>query len=138
MKVYPRITVVTPSFNQARFLEETIRSVTNQKYPNLEYAVIDGGSTDGSVEIIKKYEQYLSFWISEKDLGPADAINKGFQKSNGSILAYLNADDTYQPRALAAVAEAFQSDTNADIVYGNTYWMDQTGTILAEKRQTPF
>jgi glycosyltransferase involved in cell wall biosynthesis len=83
--IYPKITVVTPSYNQADFLEETIQSVLNQKYPNLEYIIIDGGSTDSSVNIIKKYEKYLAYWVSEKDRGQTDAIAKGFQKSTGTF-----------------------------------------------------
>lgn len=138
MNNYPRITVVTPSFNQAQFLEETIRSVVLQDYPNLEYIVIDGGSSDGSVDIIEKYERYISYWISEKDRGPADAINKGFEKATGSILAYLNSDDVYQPGSLHAIANAFATDEKADVVYGNTFWTDGRGKVLAEKRQTPF
>ncbi len=138
MNLQPRITVVTPSYNQAQFLEETIRSVVMQGYPNLEYMVIDAGSKDGSVDIIKKYEKYISYWISEKDRGPADAINKGFQKATGSILAYLNSDDVYQPGSLQEIALAFASDKKADVIYGNTFWTDRDGNVLAEKRQTPF
>ena len=96
----PSISVVTPSYNQAAFLEETIRSVLLQGYPNLEYLVMDGGSSDGSVEIIKKYEKYLAYWTSQKDAGPSDAIRKGFEKATGSILAYLNSDDLYLPGTL--------------------------------------
>src|SRR4051812_43595627 len=136
--VSPRITVVTPSFNQARFLEETMRSVIDQGYPNLEYIVIDGGSTDASVAIIKKYESQLAYWISEKDHGPAEAISKGFQRATGDILAYLNSDDIYQPGTLSAVAAAFQAKPKVDVVYGDTYWVDGDGRVLAEKRQTPF
>src|SRR5687767_11548136 len=89
---WPRITIVTPSFNQAQFLEETIRSVLLQGYPNLEYIIIDGGSTDKSVDIIKKYEQWLAYWVSEPDRGQSDAINKGFEKATGEVFAWINSD----------------------------------------------
>ena len=135
---YPRITVVTASYNQANFIEQTIRSVLLQGYPNLEYIIIDGGSTDGSVEIIKKYAASLAYWVSEPDKGPADAISKGFKHASGEILAYLNSDDIYQPGALTHVAAAFQSDPRVDVVYGHTYWIDAHGAVLGERRQTPF
>lgn len=101
---FPKISIVTPSFNQATFLEATIKSIITQDYPNLEYIIIDGGSTDGSVEIIKKYEQHLHFWCSEPDGGQYDAINKGFAHSTGEIMAWLNSDDMYCPWALRTVA----------------------------------
>ena len=133
----PSISVVTPSYNQAAFLEETIRSVLLQGYPNLEYLVMDGGSSDGSVEIIKKYEKYLAYWTSQKDAGPSDAIRKGFEKATGSILAYLNSDDLYLPGTLHHLVNRLRT-TGADVAYGNMYWIDDRNNILAERRQTPF
>ena len=104
----PRITVVTPSYNQAAFLAACLRSVIDQRYPNLEYIVIDGGSTDGSVEIIKSFEKDLAYWVSEPDAGQYDALNKGFRRATGDILAWLNSDDMYTPWAFAVVADVFQ------------------------------
>lgn len=103
----PSISIVTPSFNQAEYLEETIQSVLSQDYPNFEYIVIDGGSTDGSVEIIERYASYLRYWVSEPDRGQADAIVKGFQHATGEVLSWLNSDDVYLPGALSKVGEIF-------------------------------
>ena len=118
MTDWPKISIVTPSFNQGKFLEKTILSVLEQDYPNLEYIIIDGGSTDSSVEIIKKYEQHLSYWVSEPDRGQSHAINKGFAKTTGEILGWLNSDDWYYPGALRAVAEAFANNPKTGAVVG--------------------
>src|SRR5665213_2002399 len=104
----PRITVVTPSFNQGRFLEQTIRSVLDQGYPNLEYMICDGGSTDESVDVIKKYETRLAFWSTGKDKGQTDAINKGMRRATGDLLTYINSDDILYPGSMMAAARAFR------------------------------
>ncbi len=134
---WPRISIVTPSFNQGRFIEETIQSVLNQEYPNLEYIIMDGGSTDETPQIISRYENRIAYWFSGRDRGQADAIGKGFERATGSILAYLNSDDIYLPGALHAVAKSFV-ESNDDVVYGNTYWIGTDGRRLGERRQTPF
>ena len=134
----PKITVVTPSYNQAEFLERTILSVLNQNYPNLEYIVIDGGSTDGSVDIINKYAKYLTYWVSDKDRGQSDAINKGFSQATGDLAAWQNSDDIYFPGALERVARAYAKTPGIDIYFGNMYTIDRDDNILHELRYTPF
>ncbi len=108
----PRITIITPSYNQGEYLEATIQSVISQNYPNLEYIIIDGGSRDNSVDIIKQYEKHASYWVSEPDRGQTDAINKGLKQSTGDIWSYLNSDDLLYPNALHRVAELFKSGIN--------------------------
>lgn len=125
-EVWSRVSIVTPSYNQAQFIEETIRSVLLQGYPNLEYIIIDGGSTDGTVEIIRKYEPWLTYWVSEKDAGQSDAINKGWRRSHGEIMAWLNSDDIYLPGALGKVAHAFGSaDPAVGLIYGDCGQIDE-------------
>jgi glycosyltransferase involved in cell wall biosynthesis len=116
----PKISIVTPSFNQGRFLEETILSVLNQNYPNLEYIVIDGGSTDETVEVIRQYEDRLAYWVSEKDRGQVHAINKGIEKTTGEIFGFINSDDLYLPGTFAAIAEHFENHPKAEWVCGDT------------------
>lgn len=126
------VSIITPSFNQAQFLEETIQSVLHQDYPHIEYIVIDGGSTDGSVDIIRKYEPWLAYWVSEPDQGQADAINKGWSMARGEILAYLNSDDTYAPGAIAIAANWLDTNPEADIVYGDALLIDHNGKVIGE------
>jgi glycosyltransferase involved in cell wall biosynthesis len=114
----PKITVVTPSFNHGRFIEQTIASVLDQHYPNLEYIVMDGGSTDGTADILRKHERHLHFWTSVPDNGQADAINKGFAQASGEIMAWLNSDDVYEPGALTEAADLFGSRPDADVISG--------------------
>ena len=114
-----RISIVTPSYNQGAYLEETIKSVLMQSDENIEYIIMDGGSTDDSVEIIKKYEKYINSWVSQKDNGQAWAINKGFEKSSGEILCWINSDDMYLPNTLKTVRKAFDKITEPTIIYGN-------------------
>lgn len=126
----PKISIITPSYNQAEFIEETILSVINQNYPNLEYIVIDGGSTDGSVDIIKKYEKYLTYWVSEKDNGHADALNKGFAKATGDIMAWINSDDKYFPWTLETVAEVFTQHKDINWIVGLYSNFDRKGRLM--------
>jgi len=125
----PRISIVTPSFNQGPFLEETIRSVLLQGYPDLEYIIIDGGSSDDSVEIIRKYEKWLAYWVSEKDSGQTHAINKGSARSAGEICAYLNSDDVFLPNALRNAAWFFDKHREAAVAYGDCQIIDESSRV---------
>ena len=117
-KAWPKISIVTPSHNQGQLIEETIRSVLSQEYPNLEYIIIDGASTDNSVEIIKKYEQHLAYWVSEPDEGHAHALNKGFSRATGEIMAWINSDDKYLPWTFSVVAEVFNTHKDIEWITG--------------------
>ncbi len=127
---YPKVSIVTPSYNQTQFLEKTILSVLDQNYPDLEYIIIDGDSTDGSVEIIKKYQKYLAYWVSEKDKGMYDAINKGLKIASGSIFAYLNSDDLYLPNTVQTAVDYFQGHPDASLIYGDCDFIDSKGRFL--------
>lgn len=133
----PKISIITTSYNQGAYLEKTIRSVLNQGYPNLEYIIIDGGSSDDSVDTIKKYAQYLAYWVSEKDRGQSDALNKGFAKSTGEILYWLNSDDFLDEDALNQISQTFIHH-DADMVMGEVTLIDSTGQIMEVQRNDLF
>jgi glycosyltransferase involved in cell wall biosynthesis len=118
---FPKITIVTPSYNQGQFIEDTIQSVLDQGYPNLEYIVMDGGSVDNTVEILKKYDDQITHWESAKDNGQSDAINRGFARATGDVIGWLNSDDMYEKGTLHKIAEVFQQGNMEDlkIVFGN-------------------
>lgn len=136
----PLVSIVTPSFNQAEYLEETIRSVLEQDYPRIEYIVIDGGSTDGSVDVIKKYEDRIAFWVSERDRGQTDAINKGLERAKGEILAWINSDDTYHPKAVGEAVEFLMNHPNVAMVYADCNFIDEQGRVIGKfaSRQTDY
>src|SRR5512138_3185797 len=126
----PRVSIVTPSFNQARYIESTIRSVLEQSYPSIEYIVVDGGSTDGSADIIRRYADKLAWWVSEKDKGQTDALNKGFSQATGDILAWINSDDTYEPGAVAAAVKYLVEHPDVGMVYADTNFIDEKGRAI--------
>jgi glycosyltransferase involved in cell wall biosynthesis len=128
----PLVSIVTPSFNQAHFLEATIQSVLAQSYPRLEYIIVDGGSTDGSLDIIRKYSSRLAWWTSEKDKGQTDALNKGFAHAQGEIFAWLNSDDTYQPGSVASAVEYFQENLQLGLVYGDAHYINEAGAVIGK------
>jgi glycosyltransferase involved in cell wall biosynthesis len=128
----PLVSIITPSFNQARYLEATIQSVLTQDYPYIEYIIVDGGSNDGTVDIIKKYESKLAWWVSEKDKGQTDAINKGFARAKGEILAWLNSDDTYEPGAVSAAVKYLRDHSEVGMVYGDCNFINETGRVIGK------
>lgn len=136
----PLVSIVTPSFNQAAFIEETIQSVLSQDYPHLEYLIVDGGSTDGSLEILQRYAKRLAWWVSEPDQGQTDAINKGFARARGEVLAWLNSDDTYLPHAISHAVAALQRDPDTGLVYGDANLIDEEGQVIGKfpARQTDY
>lgn len=126
---YPRISIVTPSYNQAQFLERTILSVLNQNYPNMEYIIIDGGSTDGSVDIIKKYEKYLAYWVSETDRGQSHALNKGVRQATGEFVGWQNSDDVYFPKAFQEISNIIRTDPTTLLVSGTVATIDEFDNV---------
>jgi len=137
----PLVSIITPSFNQATYLEATIKSVLEQSYPHIEYIIMDGGSTDGSVDVIKKYEGRIAAWVSEQDKGQTDAINKGFNRAKGDILAWINSDDTYaNPNAVADAVNFLVAHPEVAMVYADCNFIDEQGKIIGKfaSRQTDY
>ncbi|MBM4425833.1 MAG: glycosyltransferase [Chloroflexi bacterium] len=136
----PLVSIITPSFNQAQYLEETIKSVLEQDYPRIEYIIMDGGSTDGSVDIIKKHEAGINAWVSEQDQGQTDAINKGFNRASGDILAWLNSDDTYRPKAVGEAVKFLMDNPDVAMVYADCDFIDEQGRVIGKfaSRQTDY
>lgn len=140
MNSSPLVSIITPSYNQGRFLEETILSVLNQDYQHIEYIIVDGGSKDNSLEIIHKYSNRLAWWVSEPDEGQTNAINKGFKHAGGQILGWLNSDDTYEPCAVSEAVEYFRSSPETGMVYGDANLIDENGKPIGKfpARQTDY
>lgn len=130
MAEQPLVSIVTPSYNQARFLAETMDSVLGQSYPHIEYIVIDGGSEDGSVDLIRERAGRLAYWTSEPDRGQTEAINKGFARATGQFMAWLNSDDTYQPEAVAEAVKFLLANPEVGLVYGETNFIDEHGRAM--------
>lgn len=131
-----KISVVTPSYNQGSFIEEAIQSVLKQKYSNVEHIIIDGGSTDNTIMIFNKYPHLK--WVSEPDKGQSDALNKGFKKATGDLIAWLNADDYFLPGAFHKVTQLFTKNPSMDVIYGNCYFVDTKGNILIKGKEIAY
>lgn len=135
---WPKISIVTPSFNQAGYIETTMKSVLDQGYPNLEYIVMDGGSTDGSAGIIESYSDQLAYWVSEPDDGQTDALARGFGLATGEIMGWLCSDDLLEPGALFEVAQTFSRNPGWQVVYGDGLWIDAGGTPIRAQKEIGF
>ncbi|UUX92235.1 glycosyltransferase family 2 protein [Methanoplanus endosymbiosus] len=133
----PKISIITPSYNQGEFIEETILSVIDQDYPNIEYIIIDGGSTDNSIDIIRKYEDKISYWVSEPDKGQTHAINKGLSKATGDIIAYLNSDDIYLPGTFGVIADYFNNNPIVDMIFGDIIHIDKMSNQIEKVVREP-
>lgn len=134
----PKISIVTPSYNQGQFIEETILSILDQNYPNLEYIIIDGGSTDKSVDIIKKYEDRLTFWVSEKDQGQTHAINKGFRIATGEVLNWINSDDLLESDALQTLSSEVTKNPSADVYFGDYRAINGQSQTVYSRKSAPY
>lgn len=139
MHKYPKISIITATLNQGQFIEETIQSVIGQDYPNIEYILIDGGSTDGTLGIIRKYEHRIDYWISEPDDGQTDALMKGLTRATGEIIGWINSDDLYYcPNVFAGVAKFFHRNPHVDLCYGGNVYIDEHGGVLLARTEVPF
>ncbi len=134
---YPKITIVTPVYNNVKYIKNCIVSVLTQNYPNIEYIVIDGASTDGTAEIIEKYKDKLAYYVSEKDRGQTHALNKGFEKATGAVFAWLNADEEYLPGTLIEVGKAFMADPELDFFFGNRVIIDEDHEEIGRRKWVP-
>lgn len=134
----PLVSIITPCFNSAKFIEQTIISISDQTYKNIEYIIVDGGSTDGTLEIIKKYISIVSILIVESDDGMYQAINKGINRANGSIVAYINSDDKYFPDAIELIVKCFLANKTVDLIYGNMVYIDYLGKVLFRQKYPEF
>ncbi len=132
-QVYPKISIIMPSYNQGGFIEETIRSILLQNYPALELIIMDGGSTDETVDILKKYDKWINFWVSEKDAGQSDAMNKGWRKATGEVIAFINSDDYYEQEVLARVGKFFAKAKGKNMLLGKTRVIESDGTEIKVK-----
>lgn len=137
-RTYPRLSIVTPSYNQGQFIEETIRSVLLQNYPNLEFIIMDGGSTDGTVEILKKYESWLTYWVSEPDRGQSHALNKGIERATGEWIGWQNSDDVYLEQAFWYFWSKWKVKKQADVIFGNCYEINEYSDYIGRKYFVPF
>jgi glycosyltransferase involved in cell wall biosynthesis len=126
------VSIVTPSYNQDRYIEQTIHSVLTQDYPQIEYMILDGGSTDGTLNVVKKYEDKFAWWVSERDKGQTDALNKGFARAKGDILAWINSDDTYSPGAIRAAVDYLWEHPDVGMVYGDCNYIDESGNVIGK------
>jgi glycosyltransferase involved in cell wall biosynthesis len=135
---YPKISIVIPSYNKGQYIENTILSILNQNYPNLECIIIDGGSLDETISIIKRYEKFITYWVSEKDNGQSDALNKGFLIATGDLVNEQDADDIFLPNAFLKIAEVYRRHPDADVIYGNRADIDDENHIIDESKYTKF
>lgn len=136
-KIYPKISIITPSFNQGKYIEKTILSITSQNYPNLEYIIMDGGSSDNTLEIINKYREYITYWESKPDNGQSDAIKRGFEISTGDILAYINSDDFYLPGTFLKIADAFENNPSVKWITGNGIYVNENEVTIRKNNYFP-